>query len=621
LLGVAIVGCLVLVFEFIGVHLRSHSPQPHRFAADAPPPPAITAICNQPILHSPYSYDGAAGAYLSGTANLPTYGTLGSDFPNDTAGDVLPIQTMDYQNWQLSPNTIYYLEPGVHIGSFAANTNDAFVGGYSRRAGTTLSGNYAGDAWAIDSNISEGDQTGVVIEYLTIEKYLPPIDQVAINQNGNTGWTIQYNTITLNVPGGGAFAGTDSVLKDNCMTLNGQYGFQSAAAITDDSLTTGPYNVSVEDNEISYNDTCDLSGLMNNSAIGWHGYNPVPAQYHNSECGTVAGDGDQGGFKLWGTDGVTIKDNYIHNNWGPGGWADTDNANTTWTGNTITDNEGEAIIEEISYNFSITNNYVADNDWIDGLNNPRFPEAAIYVSESGSDTTFGGVPACPEASCAGQGSYPTESVISRNTLVDNGGSIFLWQNSNRYCSDGSDGVCTLLDGGSSGPFTLSACAANLPSASVDLTTYVGNRTGSPSEDWWDGCHWETANVHVADNVIDFNPANITDCNQTDWPDCGAGGIFSEYGSPNNGPGWVVATQLTFFQHDSWADNTYNGPSTFYAWNQGNGDNPVSWADWTSSVAGGDRCSSSGERQSGYCTGPFGQDAGSTYNSTPLASNP
>ena len=27
---------------------------------------------------------------------------------------------------------------------------------------------------------------------------------------------------------------------------------------------------------------------------------------------------------------MTIKDNYIHNNWGPGVWADTDNANTTY---------------------------------------------------------------------------------------------------------------------------------------------------------------------------------------------------------------------------------------------------------------------------------------------------
>ena len=204
------------------------------------------------------------------------------------------------------------------------------------------------------------------------------------------------------------------------MTLNGQYGFQSLVNPGGkDSLTGGPYNVIVEGNEISYNDTCDFSGLLNNSAIGWSNYNPVPPQYRNPHCGTVTPDGDQGGFKLWQTNGVTIKDNYIHNNWGPGAWADTDNANTTFTGNTITDNEGEAIIEEISYNFSITNNYLADNGWIDGLNNSGFPTAAIYVSESGSDTAFGGVPACAEASCSDQGSYTKQSVISRNTMVDN----------------------------------------------------------------------------------------------------------------------------------------------------------------------------------------------------------
>jgi hypothetical protein len=524
---------------------------------------------------------------------------------------------MNYQNWQLRPNTIYYLEPGVHIGSFAANTNDAFVGGYSGGTGTTLSGNYAGYPWAIDSNISEGDQTGVTIEYLTIEKYQPVVDQVAINQDGNTGWIIQYNTITLNVPGGGAFAATNNILKDNCMTLNGQYGFQSAAAQSIDSLTKGPYNVTIQDNEISYNDTCDLSGLMNNSAIGWHNYDPVPAKYRNPKCGNVTGDGNQGGFKLWATDGVTIKDNYIHNNWGPGGWADTDNANTTWTSNTITDNESVAIIEEVSYNFSITDNYIASNDWIDGLNNSRFPQPAIYISESGSDSTFGGVQACPEATCAHQGSYPTQSVIRGNTLVDNGGSIFLWQNSNRYCSDGADGVCTLVDGRSSRPFTISACKANILSASVSTITYAGTKTGSPSENWWDGCMWRTENVKVTENTIDFNPADIMDCNRTAWPDCGAGGSFSEYGGATGPGGWVVPTDLTFFQNDVWSDNVYNGPSTFFAWNQGNGDNPVSWADWTGNVARGDKCSSSSERQSGFCIGPFGQDADSTYNSSPL----
>ena len=526
----------------------------------------------------------------------------------------MPAGRHSYASYQLQPYTVYYLLPGIHTGNFQADTGDAFVGGLSGGTPATLTGNYPGPGWAIDSNSTIGDQADVTIEYLTVEKFQPNGNSAAINPDSNTGWHIRYNTITLNVPGAGVILGADDVLKDNCMTLNGQYGFQSVTVNPwgQDSLTGGPYDVTVEGNEISYNDTCDFEGLLDNPAIGWSKHNPVPPHDRNSHCGPVTPDGDQGGFKLWRTDGVTIKDNYIHNNWGPGGWADTDNANTTYTGNAITDNDGEAIIEEISYNFSITDNYIAGNAWVGGVSNPDFPPPAIYVSESGSDTAFGGVPACPEASCAGQRSYSAQSVISRNTLVDNGGNFFLWQDSNRFCSDGYDSVCTLVDGGSAGPFTLSGCKANLPSAAIHPTTYAGKQTGSPRQDWWDGCLWKTENVKITHNVIDFDPAKIAYCNKTDWPACGAGGIFSEYGSvvPFKTP--LFLTQLTFFQHNSWTGNTYNGPSTFYVWNQGNRDNPVSWTEWTGSVSKGDKCSSRSEQSSGYCTGPFGQDAGSTY---------
>jgi hypothetical protein len=591
------------------------APPSHDPISPAPQPPRV---CGQPTLDSPYSYHGAAGPYASGVRGLPTYGTPGSDFPHDTKGVVLPAGKHSYLSYQLSPDTVYYLLPGRHIGFFQANANDAFVGGRANGTSAVISGGYSGLTWAIDSNYSDGNQPGVIIEYLTIEKFQPHGDAAAINQSANTDWTLRHDTITLNVPGAGMIAGANSVLSHNCLTQNGQYGFQSSAVGPwgRDSLTGGPYNIIVRDNEISYNDTCDFEGLLINPAIGWSKHNPVPVRYHNDHCGAVAGDGNQGGFKLWQTNGVTIKDNYIHDNWGPGIWADTDNANTTYAGNVITDNDGPAIIEEISYNFSITGNYLARNGWAAGLGNRRFPTPAIYVSESGSDSTFGGVPACRERSCAGQRSYPERSVIRGNTLVDNGGSVLLWQNSDRFCSAGFDGVCTLVSGGSSGPFNLAACKANLSSASLDTATYAGRHTGSPARDWWDGCLWKTENVSITGNVIDFDPASIEHCNQTDWPDCGAGGIFSEYGiaAPYNSPGgWAIASQLTFSQHNTWQDNVYNGPSTFYAWNQGNGENPVSWAEWSGHLSGGDKCGSPDERQSGSCSGPFGQDSGSAYH--------
>lgn len=630
LLRGATIGCLAVLLAAVGllVSVRGNT----SFLGTAATPPAVfpskadpagrPLVCGQPILKSPFTYHGASGPYRSGTPGLPTYGKPRSDFPRDTAGVVLPTGKNEYLSYQLKPDTVYYLLPGIHVGGFQADTNDAFVGGFSGGTGSILTGNYSGEGQALDSNSSIGNQHGVTIEYLTIEKYQPDVNAAAINQDANSGWTIRYNTITLNVPGAGIMAGTDNKIEANCLTRNGQYGFQSTDVdgFAADSITGGPYDVTVTGNEISYNDTCDFSGLMKNPVIGWNSYNPVPARYRNPKCGTVVGDGDQGGFKLWQTDGVTIADNYIHNNWGPGGWADTNNANTTWTDNTFVANEGPAIIEEVSSNFSITSNVMIDNDWIDGLDNASFPQPAIYISESGSDTEFGGVPACPEASCAVQKSYQSQSVIADNTLTDNGGNIFLWQNSNRYCSDGSDGSCTLFGRGKSGPFTVAGCKRNLFSAAVNTVTYIGQRTGLPREDWWDGCMWRTENVKITENTINFNPANIPDCNQAAWPTCGAGGIFSEYGSPpNKEPGWVIPTQLTFFQNNSWARNVYNGPSTFYAWNQGNGDNPVSWLAWTGSPTLGDICGSTSEHRSGYCTGPFGQDRGSTYHSFPNSS--
>jgi Right handed beta helix region len=617
-----VIGCLVLTVVAIAGCQPSKPSSSARPTPSSTTPRLATTVCGQPMLRSPFTYHGKSGSYLSGTAGLPTFGTAGSNFPRAKSGAVLPLGNHYYPSYELQPDTVYYMLPGTHVGAIQADENDAFVGGYWNGQGAALSGDYSSGGQAIDSNSTIGDQTGVTIEYLMIEKYTPNPDAAAINQEANSDWDIQYNTITLNVPGAGVILGSGNRLRDNCMTLNGQYGFQSTSTSTgfaENALTGGPYGITVSGNEISFNDTCDFSGLLNNEAIGWTNYNPVPIEYRNHKCGKVVGDGNQGGFKLWETNGVTIADNYIHDNWGPGGWADTNNVNTTWLGNVITNNEGEGIIEEISYNFGIIDNYLADNDWIDGLNNPRFPQAAIYISESGSDTTFGGVPACAGGACAGQPAYTQESVIRGNELVNNGGGIFLWQSSNRYCSDGYDAPCTLVDGGRSGPFTNSSCKISMPTASINTSTFIGRITGSPPEDWWDGCRWRTENVAVTGNTIDFNPAKIPHCVPRIWPDCGATGIFSQYTSPSTAaPGWSIPSQLTFFQHNVWSENTYNGPLRLYAWNQGNSANPINWSRWTENPAKGDECSSDNERQSGRCTGPLGQDAGSTYHAAPVS---
>src|SRR4051812_35914487 len=52
--------------------------------------PIGTRVCGEPVLHSPFSYMGASGPYTSGIPGLPTFGAPGSDYPDATAGQVLP---------------------------------------------------------------------------------------------------------------------------------------------------------------------------------------------------------------------------------------------------------------------------------------------------------------------------------------------------------------------------------------------------------------------------------------------------------------------------------------------------------------------------------------------------
>jgi hypothetical protein len=128
-------------------------------------------VCGQSVLMSPSHYDDTPGRHPSGTGGLPTYGVPGSDFPRATGGMVLPAGQRSYSSYQLRPRTVYYLLPDTHVGTLMADAHDAFLGGFSRVKASVLSGDYVnGMNWAIDSNSTDGDQSDVAIEYLTIQE-------------------------------------------------------------------------------------------------------------------------------------------------------------------------------------------------------------------------------------------------------------------------------------------------------------------------------------------------------------------------------------------------------------------------------------------------------------------
>jgi Right handed beta helix region len=132
-----------------------------------------------------------------------------------------------------------------------------------------------------------------------------------------------------------------------------------------------------------------------NHGIGIHGAKRVVGNrvHHNGQLG-IGGDGgrgalvarneihhnnyagfdpswEAGGAKWVKTVQLTVQDNRVHNNAGPGLWTDTDNVRTVFVENRVADNAGPGIVHETSYEAVIARNVVLRNGvrvpgWVDG---------------------------------------------------------------------------------------------------------------------------------------------------------------------------------------------------------------------------------------------------------------
>ena len=521
----------------------------------APPPPAPTG--------APTAVCGNAGV-LSGPASAPA-GAVTVPAGNNASlfGDQLPA------------STTYYFAAGTHYlgsGEYAQinpGRNDTFIGA----PGAIISGDDPGSS-GYDQNdfafVGNGTGiTGVTIEYLTIENFSPPGSQGAVNTNSDDNWTITHSTIKGNVPGAAMMVGSGNTIEHNCLTGNGQYAFnayQNPGDPQESKVTGGPQNIVLSDNEISYNDTCN-----------WEAFSkfPVRTPAGCAGAGQFDGCGCSGGGKFWQAQNVTVRDNYVHDNYSVGIWADTNNDGFDIEGNYFSANYAEALIYEISYNALIKGNTFTDNAWGTGAADSGFTDSAVYISESGGDSrvpnSFG---------------YSTLA-IEGNTFIDNWGGVVLWENANRFCGDGYDDACTLV----SPAATQATCKSALGNSAANQP--------ADNPDYFDMCRWKTQNVTVSGNAFRFNPASIgSAC--TAARSCGFNGLFSQYGSTKPYSAWVVPVNISRHQNNVFKDNTYTGPWNFDGFALGD---TVSWSQWTSGFTDDNGSDAS-----------FGaQDAGSTYN--------
>jgi parallel beta helix pectate lyase-like protein len=394
------------------------------------------------------------------------------------------------------PGTTFWLAPGSHhLGDGAYDQIEPKAGDtYLGAPGAVLDGR------DVNQYAFTGKAEHVTIRHLTVRGFVPPRDEGVVNHDSANGWTIEYNTISHNA-GAGTMAGAHQKIRDNCLADNGQYGFNAYQG--GDGIT----GLVVEGNEITGNNTGDWESK-------------------------VEGCGCSGGAKFWAVDGADVRGNWVHDNRGTGLWADTNDNDFLIENNVIEDNDGAAIIYEISYNAVIRHNTIRHNNMVDGKaftdRGDNFPAGSVYISESGGEPRL---------------KARTKKIdFYGNAMIDNWNGVTVWENADRYCNSpaNTSGDCTRLV----------ADKARCAQPAIEAKPLR------------DDCRWKSQYVDIHDNRFSVDPTKL-DCDSM----CARMALLSNYGtypdwSPYKGGG--VQDSITFDQHNTWRDNAYVGPWTFTA---------------------------------------------------------
>ena len=450
-----------------------------------------------------------------------------------------------------TPNKTFWFAPGVHtlgtskFDQIVPGNNSIFVGA----PGAIIDGQNR-NRYAFG-----GQGSNVTLRYLEIRNFggrNSNFNQGTINHDPADDWTMEY-LYAHHLGGAAVFMGSNNTLSHSCLTLNGQYGFSMFKQYT--SAEAAVKNVTIHKNEISHNNTDDWEAQV-------------------AYCGCT------GGGKLWDVQTADITDNYFHHNKGVPIWADTDNTDFNISGNWISDNDGEGIFYEISYNASITGNYFKGNGFVPGPKN-QVPGGGIYLSSSGG---------YPEV----HGRWK-KIIVANNKFEDNWSGVSVFDAPERFCgspNNTSSGYCTTpLDHRETGQ-----C----------------NATNIKTQPYYDACRWKTQNIEVYGNEFHLNKDRIPNC--AGHKSCGVNALISICGSPS--PSWspylneAIARPQLYDYNVNFHDNRYFGPWEFMTFVAGWNYSFATWqqpkpADRNSIVACG-----SGSNYSSL-TGA-GQDAGSTY---------
>jgi parallel beta-helix repeat protein len=198
-----------------------------------------------------------------------------------------------------------------------------------------------------------GDVSNVTIRNLVVERFGTGVQSGAIS--AGSAWTIQGVESRLN-HGAGVRVGPGTVLHNSYIHHNGELGIAGGQA-----RCAAAEGLVVENNEIAYNNIA--------------GYNWT---------------WEAGGSKWTYTNGLVVRGNFVHHNYGSGLWTDVSNVDTLYEDNRVEDNYGPGIIHEISYSAVIRNNVVRRN----GFEHPvqgNVWSAGIHIAMSRDVEVYGNI--------------------------------------------------------------------------------------------------------------------------------------------------------------------------------------------------------------------------------------
>ena len=294
-------------------------------------PPGGTLVDNEGIVHR--------AAIAAMTVDLPQPGS----------GTLLPVGASWNQIIAAQPaGTTFVVESGVHYEQTAnLKHGDALIG----QPGAVMDGRGV-TRWAVQPN----NANDVTIKGLEIrnydpeEQYAPITDRTHEGAAAGIGWTVESCDLHHNSYAGLALS-DGSIARNNRIHDNGVIGLEVSWVRNSGAL--------VEGNEIYGNNTTGAD------------------EYYEA-----------GGSKFGETDNLIVRDNFVHDNTGPGLWTDIDNVNTLYENNVVEDNSGAGIFHEISYSATIRNNQVRGNGF---RNRGWLWEGGIMVAASQDVEIYGNV--------------------------------------------------------------------------------------------------------------------------------------------------------------------------------------------------------------------------------------